>query len=147
VPAAEPEPAWRPLPAGLELDRILAFRYWRVVANDHTVRVGGIVLDLPPGAGGRGYAGRSVEVSLRLDGRLVVSDGERRLLAIRTPLDPARLRSLESAPAIPRTAGPSLRPVPPYRPGPAHPWRRATPGSRLEEIRREEARLTDPRTS
>jgi transposase len=146
VPAADPEPAWRPLPAGLELDRVLAFRYRRVVANDHTVRVGGIVLDLPAAPGGRGYAGRTVEVSLRLDGRLVVADGDRRLLAVRTPLDPARLRGLESAPAMLRQASPTLRPVPPYRPAPAHPWRRATPGSRLEAIRREEARLTDPRT-
>jgi transposase len=143
VPAADPEPAWRPLTPEIELDAVLAFRYRRVVAHDHTVRIGGIVLDLPPGPGGRGYAGRRVEVSLRLDGRLVVSDAGRRLLIRRTALDPSRLRGLEAAPAVLRVAGPSLRPVPPYRPGPAHPWRRATPGSQLEKIRRQEGRLTD----
>lgn len=40
VPAANPDPAWRPLPAGLRLDRICCLKYRRVVANDHTVRVG-----------------------------------------------------------------------------------------------------------
>lgn len=143
VAAADAEPAWRPLPAGLELDAVLAFQYRRVVGNDHTIRIGGIVLDLPPAPGGRGYSGRRVDVSLRLDGRLVVSDGERRLLVRRTALDPTRLRSLEKAPSVLRMAGPSLQPVPPYRPKASHPWRRATPGSRLEQLRREEARLTD----
>lgn len=143
VPPADPEPAWRPLPPEVELDAVLAFRYRRVVARDHTVRVGGIVLDLPPGPGGHGYAGRRVEVSLRLDGRLVVSDVGQRLLVRKTPLDPARLRGLEAAPAMLRVAGPSLQPVPPYRPPVSHPWRRAAPGSKLEQIRRAEARLTD----
>ena len=102
IAPADPEPAWRPLPADVELDAVLAFRYRRVVANDHTIRIGGMVLDLPRLPGGRGYAGHRVEVSLRLDGRLVVSDGERRLLVRRTALDPARLRSLETRPPGPR---------------------------------------------
>ena len=42
VPAADPVPAWRPLPEGLDLAAICAFRYERVIANDATVRVGGL---------------------------------------------------------------------------------------------------------
>lgn len=34
VPAANPEPAWRPLPTGLRLDRVCCFKYRRVVANE-----------------------------------------------------------------------------------------------------------------
>ena len=49
VPAANPEPAWRPLPTGLRLDRVCCLKYRRVVANDHTVRVGATILQLPPG--------------------------------------------------------------------------------------------------
>jgi transposase len=141
IEPADPEPAWRPVPAGLDLDALLGFRYRRVVANDHTVRIGGLVLDLPRVAG-RGYAGRRVEVSLRLDGRVVVSDGERRLLVIRTPLDPTRLRSLETARPVLERAHPATRAAPGHAPTPDHPWRRVRPGTKLHEIRQQEARLT-----
>jgi len=145
VEPASPEPAWRPVPPDVDLDAVLAFRYRRVVANDHTVRVGGLVLDLPR-VGGRGYAGRRVEVSLRLDGRLVVSDGGRRLLVCRAPVDPARLRSLVSARAVLDRAHPAGRPAPGYAPRPDHPWRRVQPGTRLHEVRQQERRLTESRT-
>lgn len=145
IAPANAEPAWRPLPADVDLDAVLSFRYRRVVANDHTVRIGGIVLDLPR-VGGRGYAGRRVEVSLRLDGRLVVSDAGRRLLVTRTLLDPARLRSLESARPVLDRAGPATRPVTPYAHGPDHPWRRVRPGTKLYEVRQQEARLTESPT-
>ena len=142
VEPASPEPAWRPVPPDVDLDAVLSFRYRRVVANDHTVRVGGLVLDLPR-AGGRGYAGRRVEVSLRLDGRLVASAGGRRLLVCRAPVDPARLRSLEAARPVIGQAGPTTRPVPGYAPQPDHPWRRVRPGTKLHEVRQQEARLTE----
>jgi transposase len=147
IEPADPEPAWRPLPADVELDAVLAFRYRRVVANDHTIRIGGMVVDLPRLPGGHGYAGRRVEVSLRLDGRFVVSDGERRLLVRRTALDPARLRSLETARPVLDTPGPSLREAPGYPPKATHPWRRVASGTKLHAVRQKEARLTDSRTS
>jgi transposase len=148
VPPADPAPAWRLLPADVELDGVLAFRYRRVVANDHTVRIGGLVLDLPRQAGGRSYAGRRVDVRLHLDGRLTVSHAERRLLTTRLELDPARLRSLETAKPVLRSAGPALRrEAPGYPPAASHPWRRATPGSKLEAIRSAEARLTESQNS
>lgn len=146
VEPANLEPAWRPLSPDVDLDAVLSFRYRRVVANDHTVRVGGLVLDLPR-AGSRGYAGRRVDVSLRLDGRLVVSDGGKRLLVCRAPVDPARLRGLESARLDLDRAHPAARPAPGYAPGPGHPWRRVRRGTALHEIRQQEARLTESRTS
>ncbi|HEY4754170.1 MAG TPA: ISNCY family transposase, partial [Candidatus Limnocylindrales bacterium] len=97
VPAADPAPAWRPLPAGTRIERVCCLKYRRVVANDHTVRAGATILQLPPGPGRRGYAGRRVEVQLRLDGRIVAWDGERELLTVPAPADPVQLRALEAA--------------------------------------------------
>jgi len=37
------------------------------------------VLQLPPGRGGRGYAGRLVDVHVQLDGSIVAFDGPREL--------------------------------------------------------------------
>jgi transposase len=148
VPAADPEPAWRPLPAGIDLDAVCAFRYERVIANDATVRIGGLVLDLPRQPGGRSLAGKRVEVRLELDGRIVVADGSRVLLAVEGPMDPGRLRDLESGRSgLPRSSARPRRDTPGYPPARSHPWRRASPGSRLEAIQRAERGLTDPLTS
>jgi transposase len=148
VSASDPMPAWRALPEGLDLDAVCAFRYQRVVANDATVRIGGLVLDLPRQPGGRSLAGRRVEVRLGLDGRLIVTDGSRELLSTLAPMDTDRLRDLEKARFTLPMASPSGdRAAAGYPPPPSHPWRRATPGSRLEAIRRTERRLTDSLTS
>jgi transposase len=140
VPPADPAPAWRPLPAGVRIDRVCCLKYRRVVANDHTVRVGPSILQLPPGPGRRGYAGRKVEVQLRLDGRIVVWDGERELLAVPAPADPVQLRALESARLEVGSAAPSAT----YRAGTIppsdHPWRGTI------NRRRESTRLTESRS-
>jgi hypothetical protein len=148
VPPADPEPAWRPLPEGLDLDAVCAFRYERVVANDATVRIGGVVLDLPRQRDGRSLAGKRVEVRLELDGRLVVADGERILLSHETDIDPDRLRDLEQHRFSLRgvLAGPR-REAPGYPPRQDHPWRRVTPGSKLEAELRAGRGLTDSQNS
>ena len=147
VLAADPEPAWRPVPEGLDLDAVCAFRYERVIANDATVRVGGLVLDVPRQPGGRSLAGKRVEVRLQLDGRLIVADGPRVLLATEGPLDRHRLRDLESGRAGLPTDARRRWVTPGYPPAASHPWRRATRGSTLESIRREERGLTESPSS
>lgn len=67
-PAAELTPAWRPVPAGLDLDRVCSLYTEATVLNDNTVRVRGTVIQIPPGPGGRGYAKARVEVRHLLDG-------------------------------------------------------------------------------
>ena len=141
VPAADPEPAWRPVPPGVDVRAVCAFRYDRVIANDATVRIGGLVLDIPRQPGGRSLAGRQVKVRMELDGRLVVADGARELLVTRAPMDPGRLRDLERARLT--LHRPSPAPAPGYPPATGHPWRRATPGSALEAARRSEERDRD----
>jgi hypothetical protein len=64
----ESEKAWRKVPPGLDLDRIISFRYRSVVGNDNTVRIGGLMIDLPPGPKRRSYAKAQVEVRQLLDG-------------------------------------------------------------------------------
>ena len=142
VPAASEVPAWRPLPAGLDLARTCAFRWRRMVGSDSCVRLDGMVLQLPPGPGGRSLAGRRVELELRLDGQLLVVAEGRTLAAVAAPPDPKHLRDLRYLVPGGPPPEPSSRNVG-YRPDDAHPWRRIRPGSKLDRIRREEARLTD----
>jgi hypothetical protein len=67
-PAADTVPVWRPVPRGLDLDRLCSLYTEATVLNDNTVRTQGRVLQIPPGPGGRGYAKARVEVRQLLDG-------------------------------------------------------------------------------
>ena len=53
---------------GLDLDRVISFRYSATVGLDNTVRWGGLILDIPPGPNRRSYAQAKVEVRQLLDG-------------------------------------------------------------------------------
>jgi transposase len=64
----ESEKAWRKLPPELDLDRMISFRYRSVVGKDNSVRIGGLILDLPPGPHRRSYAKAHVEVRQLLNG-------------------------------------------------------------------------------
>jgi len=64
----ESEKAWRKAPPDLDLDRVISFRYRSVVGNDNSVRIGGLIVDLPPGPHRRSYAKAHVEVRQLLDG-------------------------------------------------------------------------------
>jgi hypothetical protein len=120
VAALDPTPAWRPPPGRAAAERICCLKYRRVVANDHTIRVGASVLQLPPRADRRSYAGTRVELQLRLDGRLVVWDGTRELLSVPAPAQPVQLRTLSAARSDLGQQTPSAG----YRPAANHPWRR-----------------------
>lgn len=123
VPAASDVPAWRPVPADLDLARVCAFRWRRAVGSDACVRLNGAVLQLPPGPGGRSLAGRRVELQLRLDGRLLVIADGRILAAVPAPPEPERLRTIR----VLDPGGPDIEPASRnvgYAPAPTHPWRR-----------------------
>ena len=120
VAPADPTPAWRPAPGRAAVERICCLKYRRVVANDHTIRAGASVLQLPPRADRRSYAGARVELQLRLDGRLVVWDGQRELLSVPAPAQAVQLRTLSAARADLGHRPPSAG----YRPSANHPWRR-----------------------
>ena len=137
VPAADPAPAWRPLPPGVSVESVLCFHYPRRVANDATLAWEGARLALPRRRDGRSWAGRSVLVEERLDGSLWVSHGGEDHRLAEAPADPRVLRardlsrSADGGPDLPvrdpaprptGTPGES-RPPAPQRPSPHHPWR------------------------
>ncbi|MBW2003360.1 MAG: ISNCY family transposase [Deltaproteobacteria bacterium] len=62
------QPAWRKVSRSVDIKRIISFRYQAVVGNDNTVRLGGMLIDIPEGPGQRGYAKARVEVRQLLDG-------------------------------------------------------------------------------
>jgi transposase len=153
---AESASAWRRPPR--DLAQLLSCRYSRVVARDHTLRLGARWLQIPHGPHGRSYAGCRVELRECLDGR-VLAFSQGTLLAVQPAPDPEfvlkprhaphserrrRLHASRSAlegggrdvgmggtrPSDPRHATPEPRARRPKRPAPTHPWRRPFPLSR-----------------
>jgi hypothetical protein len=104
-PPADPTPAWRRPPRDLPL--VLSCRYMRTVARDHTVRLGPRWLQLPPGPGGRAYAGSRVELRECLDGRLVALRDGQVLATAPAPASPFVLapRADPGKPRAPRRRG------------------------------------------
>jgi transposase len=85
-PAADTACDFRTLPRRFDLARCLSFRYQRVVGADHVISFGPHSIALPPLPSQRGYAGHTVELSHRLDGRLLVSYRKVLLLSLPLPL-------------------------------------------------------------
>ena len=89
------ENAWRPAPKDLDLDRAIRFHYPAKVGLDNTVRLGNLLLDIPPGPLGRSYAKARVEVRQLLNGSWRVYH-QNRLIAkhpsttLQEPLRPLR---------------------------------------------------------
>jgi transposase len=140
VPAADPEPAWRPWPAGLTAESVFCFHYHRRVARDATLSWAGVDLALPRRADGRSWAGRTVTVQERLDGSLWVSHEGSAMHLQTAPTSPSTLRARklsDRGAGTPDPAHPETRPTPPttspptpWRPAPDHPWRRYADRSR-----------------
>ena len=93
VPAAHPEPAWRPWPEGLSAEAVFCFHYPRRVARDATVSWPSGPLALPRRPDGRSWAGRSIVLQERLDGSLWVSHDGLCLPVTPAPADPRILRA------------------------------------------------------
>src|SRR4030042_284722 len=68
VKPRESQKAWREVSKHLDLDRIISFRYTATVGNDNTARLGGVVLDIPPGPQKRSYAKPKEEAPQLLGG-------------------------------------------------------------------------------
>jgi hypothetical protein len=145
---ADPSAAWRPAPR--DFAALLSCRYTRVVAHDHTVRLGPRWIQLPRR---RAYTGRRLELRECLDGRLLVfADGqclatqpapaaEFILRPRRSPSGDrgrrrrASQRSVTEGGRYPPSsrkrpmASSTSAPAGSRKPSPAHPWRHSTPYS------------------
>jgi hypothetical protein len=93
VPPAVAASGYRPVPRGLDLDRVCAFRYARTVAVDNTVAIDGQVLQLAPGPRGRSYAKAPAEVVQCLDGSWRVYVHDKLMATTLAPADPGQLRA------------------------------------------------------
>ncbi len=137
VPPADPGPAWRAWPEGLDAASVFCFHYPRRVARDATISWPDGPLSLPRRPDGRSWAGRSVVLQEHLDGSLWVSHGGLCLPLAPAPADPRELRArhlsrrVEDLPDIEVDLTPA-DPQPPAPPEPAartpahdHPWRRS----------------------
>lgn len=85
--------AWRPVRPGLDLDRVCSFHYVSTVLNDNTVRIGGRIIDIPPGPGNRSWAKAKVEARQLLDGSWRVYKAGL-LIATAGPTDLGELRAI-----------------------------------------------------
>lgn len=93
VPPAVAASAYRPVPRGVDLDRVCAFHYARRVAADNTVRVEEVTLQLAPGPGRRSYARALADVVQCLDGSWRVYVANRLVATTPAPPDPGQLRA------------------------------------------------------
>lgn len=106
IPPGDAEHDWLPAPA--DLDWFLCAKYVRKVANDNTVRLGDLVIDILPAAHRTTFAKAWVEVHELTDGRVrVVFEG--RVIADRAPdqdfrrLRPRHNRGLKQPGQLPVT--------------------------------------------
>jgi len=64
-----------------EIHHSVAFAYEAVVANDNCVRLGGIIIDIPPGKNGTGCAKQKVMARQHLNGTWSVWKGDKQIAA------------------------------------------------------------------
>ena len=67
---ADERPAWRALPAGIDLKAVLSAKFTRTVANDYTVRFEGQTYQLLPPVRCPSLARSEIEVQQRFDGSI-----------------------------------------------------------------------------
>lgn len=133
VQAEEPGLAYRPLDPALDLDRILSFRYERVVARDNTVRLEKRLIQILPGPMRRSYFAAHVWVHEFLDGSLGVWYQDRWIARSSARGDSPTVRARKRRRQRERPQGPAPQPLPlpaaeQQKTPPPHPWRTWNPG-------------------
>lgn len=141
VEAEEPGLAYRPLDPALDLDRILSFRYERIVARDNTVRLEERLIQIPPGPRRRSYFAACVCVHELLDGSLAVWYQDGWIARSSSKGDSPTIRARKRRPPHqPKPPAPQRLPLPAIAPRQApqpHPWRTWNPGYLARDTRTE----------
>ena len=107
----------QPLPASIDLGRVLSLQEQRIVQNDWTVRWNNAFLQLSRSTAGVLQPGQSITVCEPLTGRLRIFHGDVELSWSETRTEPSRPRTPTPPPRRPTgsTQG--------QKPAPNHPWR------------------------
>jgi transposase len=142
IEAEEPGLAYRLLDPALDLDRILSFRYERVVARDNTVRLEERLIQIPPGPKRRSYFAAHVWVHELLDGSLGVWYQDQWIARSSARGDSPTVRARKRRPQRPKTPAPAPQPLPLPAPDMSktqapHPWRTWNPGYLARDRRTE----------
>jgi hypothetical protein len=143
--------AYRPVDPGLDLDRVLSFRYQRVVAKDNTVRLEGRLIQIPPGPKRRSYFKARVWVHEFIDGSLGVWYQDQWLTRSSARGDSPVVRARKRNPPPPERPAVLTMPLPLQPPEqeakareaprqPAHPWRQWNPTYLAKTRERTESR-------
>lgn len=130
VPPNDPQPAWLPWPKGRHHDDVFCFKYRKVIANDHTVKHGPQIIDIPPQRDRVSFAKVEVELREYFDGRLQVHYQGRCLASalVNHPKTVYRVETDGNSRARAHKPTPIIDPVPlppkvKWRPPDNHPWR------------------------
>jgi len=92
---ADPQPAWRPVPAGMNLKHVLCAKHTRAVANDNTIQFEGQSYQLTPPKACYHLFRAKVEVQQWFDGSIHVRHSKHGM--IRAKLIPAPRPKSEAA--------------------------------------------------
>lgn len=142
VAAEEPGLAYRPLDPALDLDRILSFRYQRVVSRDNVVNLEERLIQIQPGPKRRSYFAAHVWVHELLDGSLGVWYQGQWIARSSAKGDAPTLRARKRRPAHqPKPPAPQRLPLQNMestkQTQQSHPWRTWNPGYLARDRRTE----------
>jgi transposase len=101
VGAADPTPAWVPLPAHLDLGYYFSLRETRLVRADHCLSYLGRILQLQPGPKDACLSGKRVSVHVGPEGDIHLYDGKRQVAYRPLPPAPAKLAQPDRQPQPP----------------------------------------------
>jgi transposase len=114
LPPADASPAWRPVRRGTDLARTCSFQYEATVLADNTVRLAGMVIDIPPGPRKRSYAGTRIALHQFLDGSWRVYLGAE-VIATHAATTSTALRTFKQRRRRPPSAAWNANTTPPER--------------------------------
>jgi transposase len=114
ISPAEATPAWRAVRRGTDLARVCSFQYEATVLSDNTVRLAGMVIDIPPGPRKRSYAGARIALHQFLDGSWRVYLGAQ-VIATHAATTSTELRTFKQRRRRPPSAAWNANTAPPER--------------------------------
>jgi hypothetical protein len=121
VASRDPNAAYDKPAVQFKADEYFCFKYERTVGADNVVRYEQHRLQVLPSNGRSSYAGRKVEVQVRLDGSLAVYYQDKPLATQPATMEATLLRRAGTSPVVPSRHLAAVGMA--HKPAPDHPWR------------------------